>query len=520
MTTITLAIPPTELPIQKRLSIAMPHRRWWGYCALASAIFVVVINLDFFSTFINVLVGVALLCFLVVSYRRRVSGLTGHEWKVALLGCVTFAAVAAPVGLGLRTYLRYQNKPVTIVPIAEFGNDSYSEDPADRSVQHGNYRGRELTLIQKDSTHFDFVFEPKSAHIAKVVFKNIDVAAMTPNLPEWANDDPGLRRIALTDRQWNRQQVQFDPASSNIEITGGDGFEKSNLMSVELAKNCLNAGLWEVMLFVKEGGVKKLYYHGWFTFPLGHYRRIFEERTGLAYWKHWFYLEHWADPAGAYMPMEKLRRVLSEKIVAANFDSADRVISYGEQARKRRTVLTPNLVKWADFYDGNEVEYATFIKPGRYSTQHVRHTEYWRMQKLEKAVLRDVAPAAGGTLQELELSYNDAAGRPTHFVVSGFDLNALPKLATQDYSKGLYMPMGIGVPPFFQRYDDLQKQPPQKSPYFSIMTDGEGKWIDHHKIGVDGPVLHLDEKIPGLLHVYLLSYERHTLVAHYAVNIR
>jgi hypothetical protein len=469
--TTTLTMPHAELPSRNLLPAARPHRSWWAY------------------------------------------------WKIVLPGCAAFAVVALLIGLGLRTYFRYETAPVMHVPVKEFGNEIYAEDPADRSVQHGNYRGRELTLLQKDSTHFDFVFEAKDAHIAKVIFKNVDVAAMTPTLPAWSNDDEGLRRIALTDRQWNRQQVQFDPASPNIEITGGDGFEKANMMSVELAKNCLNAGLWEVLLFVKEGGVKKLYYQGWFTFPLGHYRRIFEERTGLSYLKNWYYLEHWVDPAGAYMPMEKLRRVLSEKVVTANFDAADRIMSSGEQARKRRTVLTPNLVKWADFYDGSEVQYATFIKPGRYSTQHARHTEYWRMQKLEKAVLREVAPAAGGTMQELELIYSDTAGRPTRFVVSGFDINTLPKLATQDYSKGFYMPMGIGVPPFFQRYDDLQKQPPQKSPYFSIMMDGDAKWIDHHKVGVDGPVLHLDEKIPGLLHVYLLSYERHSLVAHYMVNI-
>ena len=46
--------------------------------------------------------------------------------------------------------------------------------------------------------------------------------------------------------------MRFEP--SEIEIEGGDGFEKTAIVSAELAKNCLNAGLWELLLFTKEGG--------------------------------------------------------------------------------------------------------------------------------------------------------------------------------------------------------------------------------------------------------------------------
>ncbi len=81
-----------------------------------------------------------------------------------------------------------------------------------------------------------------------------------------------MERIALTNRQWNRQQVRFDPHSSHIEVSGGDGFERDHLYSAALARNCLNAGLWEVLLFTQENGHKALYYQNWFTFPLGHYK--------------------------------------------------------------------------------------------------------------------------------------------------------------------------------------------------------------------------------------------------------
>jgi hypothetical protein len=84
----------------------------------------------------------------------------------------------------------------------------------------------------------------------------------------------------------------------------------------------------------------------------------------------------------------------------------------------------------------------------------------------------------------------------------------------------MYMPMGIGVPPFFQSYDALEKSPPQESPYVSVLLDGNDRWIDHHSFAIDGPVLHRDEEDPELLHVYLLSYERHSLIAHIVLQTR
>lgn len=81
------------------------------------------------------------------------------------------------------------------------------------------------------------------------------------------------------------------------------------------------------------------------------------------------------------------------------------------------------------------------------------------------------------------------------------------------------MPMGIGVSPFFQSYEDLQKSPPSQSSYFSMVLDENSRWINHHDMAVDGPVMHRDIKDPNLLHVYLLSYERHSLIGHFLIQL-
>jgi hypothetical protein len=80
------------------------------------------------------------------------------------------------------------------------------------------------------------------------------------------------------------------------------------------------------------------------------------------------------------------------------------------------------------------------------------------------------------------------------------------------------MPMGIGVPPIFQDYPELVQSAPQKSPYFSMFVDEEGRWLDHQSMGVEGPILHRDVKHPNWVHLYLMSYEREALVGHWIIE--
>jgi uncharacterized membrane protein YdjX (TVP38/TMEM64 family) len=468
----------------------------------------------------KVLGALALLGVVPLAIRKLIA------WKVRArtIGlAVGSLMLLAAVAVAVRTHFRYQTAERMTVTIREYSNAEYPEDPAGRSVHHGQYDGRRLTLQKKDATHFDFIIESDDPAIPKVVFKDVDVSLFTVNPPAWAKDDPGLLRIALTDREWNRQQVRFGgPDSPHVEVSGGDGWEKANLYSAELARNCLNAGLWEVLLFTKEGNDKTLYYQGWFTFPLGHYKDLFEHNTGLPYAKHWYYLEHWFDPVGTPVPMAKLRKVVSEREVPATFDMSQRMIASGEQARKRRTTVAKNVVTWGDFFDGRTIRFASFIPPGRYSLAHPWKNEYRRMDRFDKAILREIkSPAMDKPLHEIELVFSSSKrDGTTRFLVSGVDLASLPQLPVAEYPKGMYMPMGIGVPPFFQSYDALEKSPPQESPYVSVLLDGNDRWIDHHSFAIDGPVLHRDEEDPELLHVYLLSYERHSLIAHIVLQTR
>ena len=435
----------------------------------------------------------------------------------SLAVCVGLVAIGA---IGFNS--RYKVNNEMPVALKEFSNTEYPANPAPLGTNFQRYSNRKLTVIKRDDTHFDFVLEPTNNKTAKIVIKNIDLKLLVPKAPAWVKQNKGLEVIAFTDREWNRQQISFPADSEHIEITGGDGFEKQNLSEIALANNCLNAGYWEVLLFTKEKDNKSLYYQSWFTFPIGHYKNLFEKINNLSYWKHWWKLEHWQDPSGTVTNLNLLRKVIDEKEVAAKFPLDEKIISSGEQSRKVRTTLATNITTWGDFYkDKNEIKFASFRAPGFYDANKPWGNQYWRIGEFKKAILRNTKPVGvEQNLQEIELVFKDTrTGEQNRLFFSGINLKELPKLSVEEYNKGLYMPMGIGVPPFYQSYEDLKKSHPDESPYFSVLLDSKDKWIDHHHLAVDGTAMHLDKDNPNLLHLYLLSYERNTLIAHFTIDL-
>lgn len=435
----------------------------------------------------------------------------------------TLAASICLLGIGAIAFTsRYKASDEMPINLKELSNTEYPANPAALGANFQRYSSRKLTVIKRDDTRFDFVLEPTNEKTAKIVIKNIDVNLLVPKVPAWAKQDKGLEVIALTYREWNRQQITFPADSEHIEITGGDGFEKQNLHEIALANNCLNAGYWEILLFTKEKDNKSLYYQGWFTFPMGQYKNLIEKINDFSYWEHGWKLEHWQDPSGTAINLNSLRKVIDEKEVAAKFPLDEKIISTGEQSRKIRTTLTTNLTTWGDFYNGkNEVNFASFIPPGFYDNRKPWGSQYWKIGGFKKAILRNTQPVGSGqNLQEIELVFRDTkTDEQNRLLFSGIDLKKLPKLPVEKYDKGLYMPMGIAVPPFNQSYEDLKKNHPYKSPYFSGLLDAKGKWIDQHRLGLAGVAMHLDRDKPNLLHLYLLSYERVTLVGHFTINL-
>lgn len=416
---------------------------------------------------------------------------------------------------------RYNAAPEQRVAFTHFSDTEYPEDPEVRSRAFGKYAHRHVTIQHLAGTRFRFIVEPESEHATMIELPEVDLAPIVAAVPAWVKADADLTKVGLIDREWNRQQVRFARSSSHVHVReGGDGFEQRALSRVDLARNCLNAGLWELLLFTSEDGEERVYEHLWFTFPLGLYKNLFERVNGLSYWDYWWSLEHWVEPSETPIRLDRLRTVEQEWLIQATARWDEPVAAQGEQALKRRNILTPVATTYRDWYK-QPVRFASFVPPGRYSRAHPRETQLHYLAELTGATLRRVAlPGNPKPIVEIELAFrSNQTGEATRFIVGGLDLATLPTASPKEYDRGWQAPLGIGNPSFFESYETVMANPPTQRTFYSFHLDSQARWLDHHAIGVDGPLLHWDADDPSLLHLYLLSYERHTLLNHLELTI-
>ncbi|MGB0137863.1 MAG: hypothetical protein ACPF83_11560, partial [Flavobacteriales bacterium] len=85
-------------------------------------------------------------------------------------------------------------------------------------------------------------------------------------------------------------------------------------------------------------------------------------------------------------------------------------------------------------------------------------------------------------------------------------------------NKGFRMSMGIGNHPFYETAEEHEAMRASENPYFGLLLDDQGRWLDSHTVGIDGPLIHRDMDRPNALHIWLLSFERHALVGHYLLE--
>jgi hypothetical protein len=440
-------------------------------------------------------------------------------WKRRLALGIVALVVLSVIGAGFWLQSRYRVASELTVPTRAFSNQEYPEDPEARSRVFGNYPHSALTIRQVSGTRFHFLLHPGSDHATTIDLGEVDLAYFVAAVPPWVKADSDLTRVGLIDREWNRQQVQFSRQTGLIRVhSGGDGFEARALTRVDLARNCLNAGLWELLLFTVEENEEVVYEHLWFTFPLGLYKDLFESVNGLSYWDYWWSLEHWVDPSGTSIRLDRLRTIDREWVVTAHAAWDEAPVARGEQRMKRRNILSPPIHTYRDWYR-QPVRFASFIPPGRYSLDHPRETQLHYLDEFTGARLRQIHTSASPeVLFELDLRFRDGqTGETTRIVIGGLDLASLPAAMPAQYERGWQVPFGIGNPSFFESYEYLVGNPSLKRPFYGFHLDAQDRWIDHHAIGVDGPLLHWDATDPSLLHLYLVSYERHALLNHFVI---
>jgi hypothetical protein len=396
--------------------------------------------------------------------------------------------------------------------ITSLSDEDYPDNPdiGFRSTNYDNTFFQRGSIRIDEQQRSDWTFWGKDDSIK---LKQIDLKEFLPTMPAYLKEDSYLSYLALINQEWNRNQVRFGQG----EFSSSD----TSIVRIDLARNCLNAYLWEIIAYTQEEGNTVPKYHGWFHFPHGEYQKQLEARSGIDFAKYKDALEDWKEPPFQKIAREALREEL-EEVVIHYADKSDAMYPVaGARKKKFKEIIYPTSFNTMRDLQTDSALFATFTPPGFYNKADPRKTSLGRFRKLKNIRLHRIRSKANqDTLVEIDLMFQDKQlERTTHMVLGGIDLASMPALPVEEVNRGCRSSMGFGNHPFYESYAEHQRCLASHSPYYAYLCDGEQVWLDSHQVGIDGPVIHRDPQRPNVIHLWLLSFERHAVVGHYEIRL-
>lgn len=397
-------------------------------------------------------------------------------------------------------------------PITNLSDDEYPDNP-DIGFRSQDYQNQYFTkgAIKRQREGYDITFHSMTGDT--LVLPQLQLDQYIPTVPEALKEDDYLSYLTLVNQEWNRNQVRFNPREFNA--TNGE------IVRVDLARNCLNAYLWEIIVYIDEEAGTMPYAHGWFNFPQVLYAELFEEKNGMSYEQFRKPLEDWVTPENRPANLSLLRTIL-DTLTIGFADSSDAMYPVAAAREKKfKEIIHPESFETMRDLQNDSTLFATFTPPGFYNKADPRKTQLGRFYQLEKAEWFKVQSAISeDTLYELKLTFWDQKKeRKTHFVVGGIDIAEFPVLPASGANSGWKSSMGFANHTFYETYQEHQACKTGQNPYYALLTDEEGRWLDSHEIGIDGPIFHFTDKERTRLNLWFLSFERHALVGHYVIQL-
>jgi hypothetical protein len=119
-----------------------------------------------------------------------------------------------------------------------------------------------------------------------------------------------------------------------------------------------------------------------------------------------------------------------------------------------------------------------------------------------------------GTFPELELAFDNGL----RILAADAKLAGLParREAPAVEADVLKLVCGIGTPIIHAKADERAAEIAEDRPRYLLLLDAKGNHVDTHLTGVDGLYAWRESGDPGKLHVWLVSYERIALIAHFS----
>ncbi|MDP5140962.1 MAG: hypothetical protein NWP83_10905, partial [Spirosomaceae bacterium] len=285
--------------------------------------------------------------------------------------------------------------------ITNLSDEEYPDNP-DIGFRSENYQNEFFTTGKIDSTNqpfvWNFVFRTKAAD--SILFENIDISEFIPTIPTHVKQDAYLSFISCVNQEWNRNQVQFD----NSQFKSTD----SKIVRIDIARNCLNTYLWEIIVYVKEGGKTVPFAHGWFDFPHEQYVKLFEAKNGVSFDKYKKHLENWVDPESEEIILDLLRTITKSLDVKFSDKSDAMYPQEGARKSKFKEIIYPKAFATMRDLQSDSTLFATFTPPGFYNRKDPRKTELGRFYNLQSVEVNDIKSKANGeTLHEVKMTFLD-----------------------------------------------------------------------------------------------------------------
>ena len=399
--------------------------------------------------------------------------------------------------------------------ITELDDTQYPDNPdiSIRSKLDGSFSHSKISF-EENNLGYDMVIYPNNENTDTIFIEDLELKKFIPSVPSHVKKDEYLTQIGIINQEWNRMQVNFKAGQFEIK---GNNLEAKTITRIDVARNCINAYLWELIFYTQEEGKSKPVYHGWFNFNKELYAQLFEEKNGLNYADFQPSLEEWITPKSEKVDFEVFRTKTEGMEVAFENHDNEYYPEIGERKKKKMNIMFPKKVETINDFLTDSTVYATFSSPGCYNQSQPRETKLHRLANLKSVEINQIKSnnTEKDSLSELVLRFETEIDT-TLFIVGGIDLALLPVLSIEDSKNGYQMPMGIGNYSFYSNYSVLQNTNHLESPYYGLLTDENHNWLDSHDIGIDGPLMHLDKE--GNLHFWILSFERHSFVGHYVIS--
>lgn len=334
-------------------------------------------------------------------------------------------------------------------------------------------------------------------------FKDVDLRPFVPRVPALARGDATLTRIALMQREFNRNETKLGPI--------GDFAES------KLANNCLRSGLWEVILEKKkDDGSTGMKYHGWFDFPKEEYAKVFEEVNGVKFADYEKVLAQYPAMGGFAVPLEKLRTVVRDhEVTKFDLHLADKPDLLPEQKRKAHLLLNKEVATYADFVDPKKqpITTARFAEPGYYDPKEPVKFDLAWLAHVKSIHVREVKGVADPVaMGEVEVVYENG----NRILLGDADLGKAAPLAKAPEKDGdvLRVTFGISTPDIYATLAERTAEFTSGRANYLMLLDVKGNHLDNHATGIDRVFLYKSGTGAGELNLLLVGYERIAIVSH------